>query len=366
MKVTVLGSGPGALAIAYDMSVTGRHDITLADLPEFRSRIDEVRERGGIQVAAGNGGGTALVGTADDIEDAASEAEIILLSVRAPGHEEFAQRIGASLTHGTPIIFLGEGGGALVMRRELASRGEHPTSVVAETNALPFIARTVGPGVITIDRKRGGVLLASIPSTRVQEISAFLLAIWPFLEVTDSVWTTALLNFDAIDTVPVAIANAAALESRPGFYLLWGEGATPSSVRLIEAVDRELRAIRTHLGSQDGRRFQDFLVAQGLAPAKRTLYETMRAGGVMRSVRPAGGPEALSHLLDLDVPWTLVLASSIAHAIDLPTPTIDAIIQVASIMLSRDLGGEGRTLATLGLDGFDAAALRRYATTGVP
>lgn len=46
MKVAVLGSGPGALAIAYDMTLQGHHDVTLADLPEFQIRIDELTEHG--------------------------------------------------------------------------------------------------------------------------------------------------------------------------------------------------------------------------------------------------------------------------------------------------------------------------------
>lgn len=316
-------------------------------------------------VRLASGQEAASVRTAATVEDAVTEAEVVILSVRAPAHGEFAKHVAASLTSDSPVIFFGERGGALTMWRELARRAENNRrSIVAEANALPFIARSLGPGVISIDRKRGGVLFASIPSDRVEEVSSLLLPIWPFIEITNSVWSTAFLNFDAIDTVPVAIANASALETRPGFYLLWGEGATPSSVRLIDAVDMELRTVRMQLGSTDTRSFKDFLVAQGLAPARHTLYDTMRAGGVMRSVRPAGAPDSLAHLLDLDVPWTLVLASSVAHEIDVPVPSIDAIIQVASVMLARDLRSEGRTLATLGLDGLGIDGLIRYAATG--
>lgn len=365
MKVTVVGSGPGGLAIAADMATRGGHDVVLTDLPEFPTGVEAVADRGGVEVASGWFDRQVIPLQAHpDVADAVSETDQVLISVRAPGHRRFAALVAENVQPGTPILFFGEGGGAIAMWSELERRNQQPRSIVGETNCLPFISRSLAPGAITVDRKHGGVLLSSIPGTRVEEAHALIAEIWPFIEATDSIWTTMLLNFDAIDTVPTAIANVGAIESRPGGFLLWGEGATRSVVRLIEALDSELRSLRLALGSRDERRFQDFLAAQGLATPRDTLYDTIRNGSIMRSVRPAGDEAALVRLLELDVPWTLVLASSVGEAVGVPTPTADAIIALTSAFLARDVRAEGRTLDTLGLSGLDKASLMQLSRTG--
>jgi hypothetical protein len=92
----------------------------------------------------------------------------------------------------------------------------------------------------------------------------------------------------------------------------------------------------------------------------------MRAGGITQSVRPSGAAEDLVARLELEVPWSLVLASSIREAVGLAAPVIDGLIDVAAAMLARDLRAEGRTPATLGLSGLDADGLRAYAAGDPP
>jgi opine dehydrogenase len=135
-------------------------------------------------------------------------------------------------------------------------------------------------------------------------------------------------------------------------------------VRLIEAVDGELLALRETLGTSDHRRYRDFLIAQGLAPDIGDLYAVMRAGGITRSVRPSGSREALVDRLALEVPYSLVFASSLGNALGVNTPVIDGLIALSAVILSQDVWAEGRTLQRLGLSGLGAAEMRAYAVTG--
>ncbi len=168
-----------------------------------------------------------------------------------------------------------------------------------------------------------------------------------------------------MDHVPTVIANAGALENRTGGMLLWGEGATPSVVRVIEAVDGEILALRAALGLRDRRRYRDFLIAQGFAPpSDDRLYAVMQASRLM-AARVAAGPGALgTRYLTEDVPYALRLIASIGDAVGVATPVIDGLIALAAALLGRDLRREGRTLADFGLAGLDAAGLRRFAATG--
>jgi opine dehydrogenase len=255
---------------------------------------------------------------------------------------------------------MGGGGGALVARRSLIS-ATRPDVLLGETNCLPLIGRLAGPGAVTGDRKNGGVLLAAIPSSRTDELLDRIRHVWPFVEPARSVFETALVNYDAIDTVPTALVNAGTIEGRPGGMLLWGEGASRSVVRLIEVLDGELFRLRSALRGTDDRRYRDFLIAQGLAPDAGELFDVMRAGGIVRSVRASGSGADLEARVAQDTACTLVLASSIGRAVREPTPVIEGLIDLASAMLARDLRAEGRTLASLGLGGLDAAGLVAYA-----
>jgi len=364
MRVAVLGSGGGALAVAADMARSGR-DVTLADLPAFAGNLDVIREGGGVGVATGwSGVQRESVGVAASVPEAATDAKLVVVVVPCFGHEPFMRELAPVLRSGQSLLFVGEGSGSIVARRALAAAGSDGV-VVGETNTLPYLARPVRPGIVTVDRKSGGVLLAATPASETDGLLELVGDVWPYVSAAESVWETVLINFNAIDHVATMIANAGTLENRTGGMLLWGEGATPAVVRVIEAVDAELLGIRGALGLADPRRYRDFLIEQGFAPdAGSGLFEVVRASKLVQSYCPTG-PDALqSRYLTEDIPYALVLASSIGREVGVRTPVIDGLTAIGGAMLGRDLAAEGRTLASLGLGGAGVDGLRRYAQTG--
>ena len=99
--------------------------------------------------------------------------------------------------------------------------------------------------------------------------------------------------------------------------LLWGEGASVGVANLIHAVDGDYLALRAALDLPTELRYHDFLIRQGVAAKKaETLYETIHASDLAKA-RFQCGPEALEHrYIAEDVPYSLVLASSIAAELD--------------------------------------------------
>ncbi|MGH8928114.1 MAG: 2-dehydropantoate 2-reductase N-terminal domain-containing protein, partial [Acidimicrobiia bacterium] len=274
----VLGSGPGGLAIAAELSEQG-HEVVLADLPGFSHQLEAVRQTGGVVIDSNwSGDATRTVAVADSIAAAVSDAQVVVVSVPAVAHHQFAEATIPHLRRDATMLFVGEGGGSLVVWPEL-QRARRGDVILGETNCLPYMARLTSPGQVLANRKRGGVLVAAMPADRNAELFALAASLWPYAEAAETVWETVLINYDAIDSVPVAITSAAKLEGRMGGALFWGEGATPGVVRLIEALDQELSTLRLALGHADRRRYRDFLIAQGLAPDAGDLYRVMRAGG---------------------------------------------------------------------------------------
>ena len=393
MKVAVLGSGPGALAVAADMSRHGRA-TTLADFDDFRSNLEPVAANGAVTVTNDWHGPephpeTYPVTVATDIPQAIHDADLIVIVVPCSAHDRWVDAIAPHVTADQTVLFLGEGSGAIVARRAIP-----PPTVIAEANTLPYLARPTGPGSVTAFRKLGGVLIATLPATPADtaHTTELIEDVWPYATATDTVWNTVLANYNAIVHVAAMIANAGTLQNHTGGMLLWGEGATPAVVNVIETVDNELLALRKALNSKEPRRYQDFLVAQGLAPdlgPGATLLDTVRASKLSKPMvsyaptgdRPTHGPTPATgrrrpthgpprrprHPLYIteNVPYALVLASSLGEATGVPTPVVDGLVDSASSMLGRDFRAEGRTLATLGLDGLDTTGLIGFARTGV-
>jgi opine dehydrogenase len=365
MTTAVLGSGGGAFAVAADLSRAGRGPV-LADLPHFSSNLDPVRDQGGVRIVAGlYGAKVEPVRVASSVGEAVGGAELVILVVPCFGHEPFMEALAPVLAEGQVLLFFGEGSGAIVAARALARQGKAGGVRVGETNTLPYLARLAGPGAVNVDRKTGGVMLAGLPSTDTSALLGMVSEVWPSISAAESVWETVLANYNAIDHVATVVANAASLESRSGGMLLYGEGATPSVVRAIEAVDGELFALRMALGLSDRRRYRDYLIAQGFAPdAGPGLYEVLRASKLVTWTAPTGSDALRTRYLTEDVPYALVLASSIGREVGVDTPVIDGLVAITSAFLGRDFRGEGRTLASLGLSGTGVDGLRRFAETG--
>jgi opine dehydrogenase len=66
-----------------------------------------------------------------------------------------------------------------------------------------------------------------------------------------------------------------------------------------------------------------------------------------------------SRYLTEDVGYSLIFFTDLARRLAVPTPTMDAIIQITSVVLARDLRAEGaRTMSSLGLDDLTVEQLR--------
>ena len=349
MRVAVLGSGADALAVAADMSRRGR-EVLLADFDDHKADLEPVAARGGIVVSdAGEPGRapqTCAVTVADGIPAAIGGAGLIAVVVPPSAHARAAAAIAPHVTADQTVLVLGDGSGAIVARRVI----DFPTPV-AESNTVPCPARLTGPGEIAATATPGGiaglaapgaVLIAALPGNPAAAAPVIDLVsdVWPHATATDTVWSTVLSGYNAIAKTVAMIATSGTLRDLTG-AMLWAEGAMPEAEIVIETVDNELLAVRKALNSKEPRRYQDFLAPQPDDAAQPDM------AGISESVA-----------------CSLVLASSLGAATGVPTPVVDGLVDVASAMLGRDFGAEGRTLATLGLDGLDTTGLIGFARTG--
>ncbi|WP_029136526.1 NAD/NADP octopine/nopaline dehydrogenase family protein [Nakamurella lactea] len=349
--VLILGSGAGALSCANEFAQAGI-DVVVSDLPQFPANVDAIAESGVVRLKSPWQGITESPARADrDPAAAIRRSAIIVVCVPAFGHDTFAALLAEHAQDGTQVIFAGEGGGCLALGAALAGSGREVDLAMAELNSLPYGTRVRAPGLVTASRKSGGTLVAGIPSVDNPAVETAL-RLWPTVSPVQNVLETILLNFNAIDHVPPILCNLGAIDAGPGKFLLWGSGASPAVCRIIGGIDSELVDIRRSLGFTELRGYEEFLVAQGFAPkVLGDLHATLQSSTFADSTFGTG-PHALeSRYVTEDVPFALCLMSSIGQEIGVPTPTIDAVIQLASVATGTDFRAEGRSLATFGLAG---------------
>ena len=357
--IAVLGGGAGGHAVAADCALAG-HSVHWLELPEGIAALEPARHSRTIAVI-GRGPEplpARLESVSEDFARVIPGADHIFVVTAGSGHGPMADACAPHMRDGQTAVFLGGGGGSLVLRKVLRDRGLRRDVLIGETNNLPYMARLQEPGRVLATRKGGGTLLGAYPGRRTAELATRLGVFWPYLTPAANLLEVIVTNFDTVDRVAPMVCNAAALETRAAPFLLYGQGASPAVARVIEAVDDEILALRAALGSPNQTPYRDYLVQQGLLDAPQsTTYEAIRRSALSASAFPCG-PDALrTRNLPEDVPYPTVLIASIGDAVGVDMPVIDGLIALASALNGEDYRKRGRTLEILGLGGLNRDAL---------
>ena len=201
---------------------------------------------------------------------------------------------------------------------------------------------------------KAGNLLAALPATHTDAILQLIADVYPGMEPGKNVMQTSLQNANPIIHPAVTLTNAARIEATGGDFLFYEEGVSDATGRLIEALDRERIAIGAKLGIEIlpdpvmGMR-QGYMVADDYGEAYRTAPGFLGIGAQ---------PQLEHRYLNEDVGYGLVFMSGLARQLGVETPTMDAIIQVTSVLMGHDYAAEARrTPDTLGIGNLSAEEL---------
>jgi opine dehydrogenase len=355
MRVAVLGAGNGGVASAFDFAQHG-HDVALYAPPEFGENVVAVAEAGGIAARGDLDGFVPIRYAGHDAAEALEGAELVLLVGPAYSTEPLAAETGPHLSDGTAVLICpGSCAGAIAFKRAIGLALDDERYTVGETSTLPYAVRVVEPGVVNVFLKlTAGLYVAGLPRSGTDRLHGLIQEVWPAVEKADSVFQTTLQNGNPVIHPAVTLLNAGLIERTDGGFLFYEEGVTESVGRLIEAIDRERLEIAGALGVT-------ILSEPALGVAQGYMREANYSTGYSTAPGFLGiaAQSRLDHrYLTEDVGYSLVFLTDLAARLGVPTPRMDAIIAIASVVLARDFRGEGaRTLATLGLDGLSPQRL---------
>jgi opine dehydrogenase len=227
MNVTVVGSGNGGLATAFDFAQHG-HRVRLLDSPQFPDQVEAVAAAGGVHATGDLEGFAEVAYAGHDAASALDGAELVVLVGPAYSTEPFAHLVAPHLVPGQAVLVCPSScAGAITFKRAAGLALDDETITVGETSTLPYAVRIVAPGRINVFHTlRGGVYVAGLPRGGTDRLLSLVRDVWPATEAAASVFQTTLQNGNPVIHPAVTLLNAGLIERTGGDFLFYEEGIT--------------------------------------------------------------------------------------------------------------------------------------------
>jgi opine dehydrogenase len=343
-----------------DLTLKG-FSVNLFDLPRFDANLAGIRERGGIEVTGVFEDFVTPNLVTTDIETALEDVDLIMLTTAAMGHKAHIDACRPHLKSGQIIVVNTGYFAALRFGHALQERLAEVT--FAEYTLLPYVCRRIGPAKVIIDAVKQELPVAAYPAVRTPKVVEVLKAVYPQTVAAANVLETSFNNLNPIFHPAITLLNAGHAEQTKGDFLFYGQGVTPSVGRIIDAVDAERVAVAQKLGIElpSAMEWMVKLYAKYGANGSHA-YEVFQTCEAHSTVRYPMDSIGTFSLFAEDLPYGLVPIASLGSMLEVPTPTIDSIIDLSSMATGIDYRSEGTTVTKLGLAGLTDLEIKAKVT----
>jgi len=371
--VAVLGGGNGGHAVAANLSLAG-FKVNFFELPQFADSFERVLRTKKIRIEGVSIDGTAKLNLATaDIQQAIKDAEVIFVITPAFGHKAMAEVCAPFVQDGQIIVLMPGSGGSLEFVNVFKQKKVKREVTFAESCTLPYGARLKGPGHVSVLINAVILPTGVFPSKKTGEVIPKLKPFYPMITPAKDVLEAAINNPNPIVHPVATLLNAARIEHSKGEFYLYAEGMTPAVARAYESLNQERLSICKALGYKlhhwDNLEFKDYNLGETEEECRyRILNTSMDAAfgkdGIYAGIKMKGPEHLKDRFVTEDVPYGMVLLSTLGDLLGVPTPTHDAVIQLASVINRTDYWKTGRGMKQLGLSPFDKKGLKKFLLEG--
>lgn len=344
MKIAVIGAGNGGQSIAGYLALKG-YETSLYDIDV--KKMDELKEKGGIQLTGRIEGFGKIDTITTDIEEAVKGASIVMVTTVANAHRAVAKSIAPFVTEGMTIILNpGRTCGALVFNQTLKENGVTCRYYLGEAQTLVYACRVIENGKVNIIGVKDEVFLAGLPASDTDKILEIINPMYPCFIKADNVLRTSLENIGAMFHPCVCLFNAATIERQDEFWFY--RDMTDQVARFIEKFDAERLAVGKAYGV-DLLSVTEWIKFAYKDTEGETLCERMKNNPAYHDIKAPG--TIFTRQLTEDIPTGVLPIMELGKAAGVDVSLHESMIHTIEALLEMDLHTNGRSLKNLGLEG---------------
>ena len=320
-NVTIMGSGNTGLSTALKLKYDGK-SVCLFDVEEFCESIKDLHSKTILKFQSEEKIlNLDLVTT--NIKEALNFSKIIIICVPAYAHKEFAKVLSNNVTKDHIVILMPGTLGSLEIRNIL----------VKNNSEIPILGEVPSLGI--------GINPKKLSEKTINILKKFFPTLTAYKDVIEC-------GFSSLNPVvhPAGVLlNSGRIEKSEGEFYFYNEGITPSVSNVINSVDKERRniaAIFDHKLSNISDSFHE--AGFGI---KGNLVETLSSSNMLTSLK---APGVVNHRwMTEDISYGIYTWSLIGQKFEVPTRTMNNIIELGSTLLNTDLRKDSRNLDDLGI-----------------
>ncbi|MBM4324258.1 MAG: hypothetical protein FJ115_11920 [Deltaproteobacteria bacterium] len=371
--VAVLGGGNGGHAVAANLALNG-YKVNFFELPQFAESFERVSRTREIRIEGISIDGTAKLNLATtDIQQAIKDAEVIFVITPAFGHKAMAEFCAPFVQDGQIIVLMPGSGGSLEFVKIFKQKKVKREIVFAESCTLPYGTRLKGPGHVSVFIHAVVLPMGVFPAKKTNEVIKKLKQYYPTIMPAKDALEAAINNPNPIVHPVATLLSATRIEHSKGEFYLYAEGMTPSVARSFESLNEERLSLCKAMGYKlyhwDNLDFRNYNLGETEEECRyRILNTSMDAAfgkdGIYAGIKMKGPEHLKDRFITEDVPYGMVLLSTLGDLLGIPTPTHDAVIQLTSVINRTDYWKTGRGIKELGLSKLDKRSLKKFLLDG--
>jgi opine dehydrogenase len=371
--VAVLGGGNGGHAVAAELALAG-YKVNFFELPQFSAGIEKVLRTKEVRTEGISGENTAKLNMATtDVRQAIKDAEVLFVVTPAFGHRAMAEACAPFVREGQIILLMPGSGGSLEFAKIFRQKKVKKETPLAESVTLPYGARLKGPGHVSLFINALILPTGVFPSNRTAEVISTLKRFYPVITAAKDVVEVAVNNPNPVVHPAATLLSATRIEHSKGEFYLYAEGMTPAVARAFESLNAERLSLCKVMGYKlyhwDNIDFRDYTLGETEEECRYRILNTSMDScfgkdGIYAGMKMRGPEHLKDRYVTEDVPYGMVLLSTLGSLLGVPTPTHDAVIQLASVVNRTNYWKTGRGVKELGLLSMDKQRLKTYLLEG--
>lgn len=391
--IAVISAGASGITHAADAAMEGR-EVRLFEFPEFFTEKRAIRHTNTVTLQGPqmncyglkHEGDATISLISDNMADVVKGAGIIILSLPAVGFERACEELVPLLEDGQVIHFMAGNFGTLVLAKKMREHGCTKKILMGEWSSQPFGTRIVsdenGVELPLMEMFYRAITLrgCALPSTDTDEWMDTIKYIPSMFSVKhpekgDSVVDVSFSNINPLLHPAASVLSVSMMENwttvlkqKPFYFSIYSHGFCKSVSEVQYRIYLEQKATVEALGTTMWQ-----LTKEGNFSDRSSILAPEYEGKDYKVVpyetewteQAGAGPHTISHrYITEDTPVGLSAQRAFARAVGVPTPTMDAVIHLASVMNGTDFNTTGWSLETLGFAGWSKEAIIEYLHTG--